>query len=150
MVLFEERSAMCAAPTVRAFVANLLQNLTRTWVPPSFVKTLRRKVWLLNVGVDCTEPFTVVDRNDAAQLSTHVASNVALLTLSSVATYVLPFVVSIFLQALKKVKDSATIIRVLIPEEVNFFMVFILWIIICESRGIKVISFFRSQIAHIP
>jgi hypothetical protein len=100
--------------------------------------------------VDCTEPFTVVDRNDAAQLSTHVASNVALLTFSSVAPYVLPFVVSIFLQALNKVRDSATIIRDFIPEEVNFFMVIILWIIICESRGIKVTSFFPNQIAHTP
>ena len=140
MVLFEERSAMCAAPTVREFVANLLQNFTRTCVPPSFVKTLRRKVWLLNVGVDCTAPFTVVDRNDADQLSTHVVATIALLPFSSVAAYVLPTVVSFLLQALNKAIDSATIRRVLIPEEVNFFIVFILWISICKSRGVKVIS----------
>ena len=80
---------------------------------------------MFNVGVDCTPPFTVVERNDAAQLSTHVAATFAMLPFSSVAANVLP-VVSIFLQALNKVIDSATISRVLIPEEVNFFMVFIL------------------------
>jgi hypothetical protein len=71
----------------------------------------------------------VVDRNDAAQLSTHVAATCALLPFSSVAASVLPTIVSFLLQALNKVIDSATISRVLIPEEVNFFIVFILWII---------------------
>jgi hypothetical protein len=55
-----------------------------------------------------------------------VAATFAMLPFSSVAANVLPYVVSIFLQALNKVIDSATICRVLIPEEINFFMVFIL------------------------
>jgi hypothetical protein len=52
-----------------------------------------------------------------------------MLPFSSGAANVLPSVVSFFLQALNKVIDSATISRVLIPEEVNLFMVFILLII---------------------
>ena len=75
--LFVDRNAMCTAPTVKVFVANLFVSLTPTCVPPSFENTLSRNVWLLKEGAACTAPFTVVDRKDAAQLSTHFSVTAA-------------------------------------------------------------------------
>src|SRR5436190_21965115 len=102
IVLLVEGNAICTAPILRVFVANLFVSFTLTCVPPSFEKTLSRKVWLLKDGADCVAPFTVVDRNDAAQLSTHFPAGsmvAAALLLTLGAGREPPFIESFFLQA---------------------------------------------------
>src|SRR5881392_820617 len=59
------------AATTSVFVANLFVTSTLACVPPSFEKILSLYVWLLKDGVAWVVPFTLVDRKDAAQLSTH-------------------------------------------------------------------------------
>src|SRR6476646_5561377 len=110
--LFVERKAICTAPIVSVFVANLFVSFTRTLVPPSFEKTLRRNVWLLKDGVDWTAPFTFVDRNEAAQLSTHVS--VVTLSISGFATVLYcctSFATLVLLHAPKKIIDTTMIIE---------------------------------------
>src|SRR6478736_7942836 len=110
--LFVERKAICTAPIVSVFVANLFVSFTLTLVPPSFEKTLRRKVWLLKDGVDWTAPFTFVDRNEAAQLSTHVS--VATLSTTDFAVILsscTSFLMLVLLHAPKKIIDTIIVIE---------------------------------------
>jgi hypothetical protein len=101
---------------VRVFVANLFVSFTRAFVPPNFESTLGRNVWLLKDGAACTAPFTVVDRNEAAQLSTHfsVGAAAAAITVPWGIGLGPPFIDSVFLQAPKIITDIAITIRALI------------------------------------
>jgi hypothetical protein len=126
--LFVERNAICTAPIVSVFVANLFVSLTRARVPPILEKTLSRNVWLLKDGVDWTAPFTFVDRNDAAQLSTHVS--VVRLSASGLATAVYDgasFTMLVLLHAAKKITETI-MVRIAILLTCGVFIAFFWWL----------------------
>jgi hypothetical protein len=89
-------------------------------------KTFSRKVWLLNDGVAWVAPFTLVDKNETAQLSTHVpvGSVASAIPEAFVIERDPSFKDSFFLQDPMIATDITTIRRALILVAWNVSMVY--------------------------